>query len=215
MADEGVVAEVGTTTEGEGSAQGAPAIDFSPINDRLGQLETGMRDDLASIRDQLTAPQEEAEEEAFPWDQWGEQGEDDSLELTQDQLQQIMDQRAAQALSPIQEQLQQMQYQQLASGVEERHPELKNKETAEQVVSEAFQRAAAFGLSQAAAQNPLFLEQTHEAMEYRRLKAEMQPAGESQSDGLESVGARPGTGGPSREEQYAERITNKQERHLW
>lgn len=213
MSDEAVV-DAGTEGTGEGQAQETPAFDLGPIEARMSELETGIRDDLAAMREQFAPPEQDGLESDEQWP-WETDEDDGALEITPEQLQQMIDQRAQQALTPVQQQMREMQYRQLAAGVEERHPELRDKGTAEKVIDEAFRRAAALGLPEEAVQNPLFLEQTWEAMEYRRLSQEIDKStGTSQSDGLESAGARPGGDGPSAEDQYADRILNKESRSL-
>jgi hypothetical protein len=201
MAEEGAVATEGAV-EGEGSPAGGAAaqpaaMDFSPLESRLDQMQTEFMGALEGIPAQL-APQEPAIDPDYdPLEEFlgngAEYGDGGPMELDGQQLQGFIDQQVQaaleQALGPVQQQVGGIIEGQAAREVEGRHPELRDP----QVATAAAQELAQRGITPDQ-MTPHMIEMAHEALVGRQLRSQITPAGDGASDGLEATGGgQPGT----------------------
>ncbi len=199
MSEETAVAEAGGATEGtEAATTEAATQDFSPLTDRMDQMQGEFRDMFEGLTEQLVPAQGEAEGAELPdFDFFGgqEQGEfgEQPVELDQDGFNQYVDglvqQRLEQALGPVQGQISDMIEAQSAEKIEAQFPELRDRE----VATAAAQELANQGVDPKH-MNPRLIALAHRALRGDKLAAQITPAGDGASDGLEATGGgQPGS----------------------
>jgi hypothetical protein len=192
MSDEAAVTTSAAGSEGTEAAAATtdPTVDFSPLNDRLDQMQgefsTSLQDLAARIPAQEPAPQPGFDD--FPFFGGDDGYDDDGIqEIDAEQLQsaiaQAAQQQAQQIVGPLQEQVQNLLLTQEAEKVEAQYPELKESSVAEAAAQEALRS----GIPQDQL-TPGVLRQAHEALKFRELQSQINPAGQGGSDGLESPG---------------------------
>lgn len=194
MSEEAAVTTPAAGSEGTEAAAPTtePAVDFSPLNDRLdqmqGEFQTTLSDLAARIPAQEPAPQPGVED--FPFfggDGYDGYDDDRVQEIDAEQLQsavtQLAQQQVQQVVGPLQEQVQTLLLTQEAEKVEAQYPELKDSSVAEAAAQEALRS----GIPQDQL-TPGVLRQAHEALKFRELQSQINPAGQGGSDGLESPG---------------------------
>lgn len=194
----------------EGSATG---VDFGPVLERFGALETGMGGRMERLEQALLGGEQETEDgDEFDLSSlFGEQedpAEPAGQQLNPQALQALIDQRTQAAIdaamSPVMGQVQSIQIGLEAEQLAARYPELGDAKIAGPVVEQARALAEAVG-QPGLANNMQFIETVYKAQRSDRLAAGETPAGGEQGFELE----RAGGAGPAAGEQQniAERIS--------